>query len=100
MNTGKHNRNLRASSAGGLVFLLVLAGSIQVVAAPRIVTTSPVPGDPAWEGAVGLSLDGVYGDMIEALLPVAIICAVSLVCTAVWLLAAGVHLRSRDSHPA
>jgi len=38
--------------------------------------------------AVELGPLGV-GDMIEALLPVAIVCVVSLLCTAVWLLAAG-----------
>ena len=86
------------SSAGGLVLLLMLAGN--VVAAPKVVANFPIPGGPAWEGAVDPSLYRVYGDTIEGLLPVAIICGVSLVCTAVWLLAAGAHLRSGDSHAA
>jgi hypothetical protein len=34
---------------------------------------------------VGLSLYGICGDMLEALLPVAILCVVSLLGTAVWL---------------
>jgi hypothetical protein len=46
-----------------------------------------------WQGAADPSLYGVYGDMIEALLPVVIICAVSLLGTAVWLLAAGAYPR-------
>ena len=53
-----------------------------------------IPGGPASEGPVDLPLYGLYGNMIEALLPVAIICAGSLFCTAVWLLVAGSHLRS------
>ena len=100
MKTGNDSTisSLQASSAGGLVLLLMLAGNI--VAAPKVVTNFPIPSGPAWEGAVDLSLDRIYGDTIEALLPVAIICAVSLVCTAVWLLAAGAHLRSGGSHAA
>lgn len=100
MKTGNDSMigNLRASSIGDLVLLLMLAG--KVVAAPKIVTSSPIPGGLAWEGAVDPSLYRIYGDMIEALLPVGIVCAVSLLCTAVWLLAAGAHLRSRDSHAA
>ena len=43
---------------------------------------------------------GLYGDMIEALLPVAIICMLSLLCTALWLLAAGAHLRSGEGRRA
>ncbi len=88
-------RNLPASS-GGWALLLVLAGN--VAAAPQIVTNLAIPGGPAWEGDIDPSLYRVYGDMIAALLPVAIVCAVSLLCTAVWLLAAGAHLRSGGGH--
>ena len=59
---------------------------------------SPNPSGSAWEGSVDLSLYGIYGNMTEALLPVAIICVVCLLCTAVWLLAVGVHLRSGGGH--
>jgi hypothetical protein len=60
----------------------------------------PNPSGPAWEGAVDLSLRGMYGDMIEALLLVAIVCALCLLCTAAWLLVAGAHLRSGRGHRA
>jgi hypothetical protein len=52
------------------------------------------------EGIVDPSLSRVRGDMIEALLPVVIVCVVSLLGTAVWLLATGARLGSRDSHAA
>jgi hypothetical protein len=48
----------------------------------------------AWDGAAGRSPYG-YGDIIGALLPVAIVCTISLLCTVLWLLATGAHLRSR-----
>jgi hypothetical protein len=60
----------------------------------------PIPGGPAWEGAVDPFLNRVYGDMTEALLPVATVCAVSLLCMTVWLLAVGAHLRSGGGHGA
>jgi len=102
MKTGDNSEisNLQVSSVGGLVLLLMFAGAINVAAAPKIVTNSPVPGGPAWEGAVDLSMHRMYGDTIEALLPVAVVCAVSLLCTAMWLLAAGAHLRSGGGHAA
>lgn len=87
--------NLRVSSAGGLVLLLMLAEAMNVVAAPTIIPNSPVPGSPAWQGAVGPSLYGVYGDTAEALLPVAIVCALCLLCTALWLLFAGACRQKR-----
>jgi hypothetical protein len=97
MKTGINNTisNLQASSVGGLVLLLMLAGAINVVAAPKIVTNFPIPSSSPWQGADDPSLHGVYGDMIEALLPVAIVCVVSLLCTAVWLLAAGAYPQRR-----
>jgi hypothetical protein len=100
MKTGSDSTipNLQASSVGGLVLLLMLAGN--VVAVPKIVTSLVIPGGPAGEGAVDPSLYRVYGDMIEGLLPVAIVCVVSLLGTAVWLLAAGAHLRSGSGHAA
>ena len=78
----------------------VAAGSTMAMSPLSWITDFSLPGSPAWEGAVDLSFHSIYGDMIEALLPVAIVCAVSLLWTAVWLLAAGAHLRSRDSHAA
>ena len=95
MKTGNNSTisNLQASSVGGLVLLLTLAGAINVVAAPKIVTDFPIPSSSAWQGADDPSLYGIYGDMIEALSPVAIVCVVSLLCTAVWLLAAGAYPR-------
>jgi hypothetical protein len=97
MKTGNHSTisNLQASSVGGLVLLLMLAGAINVVAAPKIVTSFPIPSSSPWQGADDPSLHGVYGDMIEALLPVAIVCVVSLLCMAVWLLAAGGYAQRR-----
>ncbi len=89
------NCSLRASSAGGLVLLLMPAGAMNVAAAPMIVTNSSISGGPAWEGAVGPSMYGVYGDVVEALLPVAIVCALSLLCMAVWLIAAGAYRQKR-----
>ncbi len=65
-----------------------------------LITDFPIPRNPAWESVVNLSFPGIHADMIEALLPVAIICAVSLLGTTVWLLAAGARLWSRDSHAA
>jgi len=59
-----------------------------------LIIDASTPGIPAWEGTVDLSLFKIYGDMIEGLWPIAVICAISLLCTAVWLLAAGAHLRS------
>jgi hypothetical protein len=64
------------------------------------ITDFPLPGGPAWRGVVDASPYRVYGDMVEALLPVAIVCAVCLLCTAVWLLVAGAHLRSKGGHNA
>ena len=95
MKTGNHSRisNLQASSVGGLVLLLTLARAINVAAAPTIITNYPLPSSSAWQGADDPSLYGIYGDMIEALLPVAIVCVVSLLCTVVWLLAAGAYPR-------
>ncbi len=87
--------SLRTPSVGGLVLLLMLAGAMNVVGAPTIVTNSSISGGPAWEGAVGPSMYGVYGDLVEALLPVAIVCALSLLCTALWLVAAGTYLQRR-----
>ncbi len=97
MKTGNDSTisNLRASSAGGLVLLLMLAGAINVVAAPLLVTDFPSPGGAAWESAVGPSLYGVYADVVEALLPVAIVCALCLLCTALWLLSAGAYFKRR-----
>jgi hypothetical protein len=65
-----------------------------------LIACFPIPSGPAREGAVALSLDGIHGDVIEALLLVATVCGVSLLCTAVWLLAAGAHLQSGGSHAA
>ena len=56
------------------------------------------PSSSVWEGSVDMSLYGVYGHMIGVLLPVVIVCVVCLLCTAVWLLAVGVHLRSGGGH--
>jgi hypothetical protein len=58
------------------------------------------PGSPTWGGSTDLSPFGIYGDVTEALLPVAMVCAVSLLGTAAWLLAVGAHLRSGVSHGA
>jgi hypothetical protein len=97
MKTGINSTisNPQASSVGGFVLLLMLAGAINVVAAPKIVTNFPIPSSSPWQGADDPFLHGVYGDMIEVLLPVAIVCVVSLLCTAVWLLAAGVYPQRR-----
>jgi hypothetical protein len=65
-----------------------------------LITDFPLPGNPAWEGVVDASPYRVYGDMVEALLPVGIVCAASLLCTAMWLLAAEAHLRSKGGHRA
>ena len=62
-----------------------------------LMVDSPTPSNFAWEGTVDLSPYGLYGAITEAVLPVGIICAVSLLGTAVWLLAAGAHLRSGDA---
>jgi len=78
----------------------VAAGSTTAMSPLSWITDFPLPGGPAWEGPDDLFLHGVYGDMIEALLPVAIVCAVSVLCTGVWLLAAGAHLRSGDGRAA
>jgi len=58
----------------------------------------PDPTGPAQAGAVDLSLHGVYGDVTVSLLSVAIVCAVCLLCTAMWLLAVGAHLRLGGGH--
>ena len=65
-----------------------------------LMVDSPTPSNFAWEGTVDLSLFTVYGDMIEGVVPVAIICAISLLCTALWLVAVRTHLRSADSRGA
>ena len=52
--------------------------------------------EPGRAGEWGLSLS--YGNMIEDLWPVAIVCAVSILCTSLWLLAAGVYLRAKAGH--
>lgn len=70
------------------------ASSTTAMSPLPLMTDFPIPGSPTWQGAVDPSLYGVYGDMIQALLPIVIVCAVSLLCTAVWLLAAGAQLRS------
>jgi hypothetical protein len=66
----------------------------------RLITDFPAPGGPTSEGVFDPSLYRVSDEMIEALLPVAIVYAVSLLSTAVWLLVAGAMLRSKDSHDA
>jgi hypothetical protein len=66
----------------------------------QIIPNSPIPISPLWQSAADPFRYGVYGDMIEALLPVAIVCAISLLGTAVWLLAVGTHLRSGDARRA
>jgi hypothetical protein len=76
------------------------AGGTAAIPLPPLITDSPILQGPAWEGVVNLSFPGIQADMIEALLPVAIVCAVSLLCTAMWLSATGAHLRSRDSRTA
>jgi len=73
------------------------ASSTTATSPLSLIPELPISGSPVWEGTVDPSLYRVYCDMIEALLPVAIVCAVSLLCTAVWLLAAGTHLRSEDA---
>jgi len=65
-----------------------------------LIIDSPTPSNFAWEGTVDLSLFTIHGDVSEALLIVGIICAVSLLGTAVWLLAGGAHLRSGDAQRA
>lgn len=67
---------------------------------PSLIMDLPIPSSSAWEATVDPSLHGVYADMMEALLPVATVCAVSLLGTAVWLLAAGACLRSGCGHTA
>jgi len=54
------NTNLRASSVGGLVLLLMLAWTINVVAAPAIVTNFPIPSSSACSVAVNPSLNKIY----------------------------------------
>ncbi len=67
---------------------------------PSLITDLPIPSNSPGEATVDPSLHGVYGDRIVALLPVAIVCAVSLLGTAVWLLTAGAYLRSGGGHTA
>ena len=78
----------------------VAAISTSAMSPLPLIMDFPLPGGHAWEGAVDPSLYRLYGDMIEAVLPVAIVCAVSLLGTAVWLLAAGAHLRPASSRAA
>ena len=54
------NTNLRASSVGGLVLLLMLAWTINVVAAPAIVTNFPIPSSSACSVAVNPYLNKIY----------------------------------------
>jgi len=87
--------------ASALFWMVSVAASRTAARSPLPpITDSPIAQGPSWEGAVGLPFDGVYANMIAALLPVAIICVISLLGTAVWLLAAGAHLRSRGSQAA
>ncbi len=65
-----------------------------------MVPDSRIPISPLWQGAADPSAYGGYAGVIEALLPVVIICAVSLLGTAVWLVATGAHLRSSAGHRA
>jgi hypothetical protein len=65
-----------------------------------MVPNSPIPISPLWQDAADPSLYGVYGDVIEAVLPVVIVCAISLLSTALWLLATATHLRSGLSRRA
>jgi hypothetical protein len=58
----------------------------------------PIPGGPAWQGDVNLSLDRIYGDMMGGLFAVAIVSAASILCTAIWLLVVRAHLRSAHGH--
>jgi len=53
----------------------------------------PIPGSAASECPVDPSLYRIYDNTVEALLPVALVCAVSLPGMVAWLLAVGVHLR-------
>ena len=76
----------------GMVILLVLAGAINVVAAPTIVTNFSIPSS----SADNPFLNVIFDDMIDVLLPMAIICAASLLCTAVWLLVIVAYLWSRS----
>jgi hypothetical protein len=88
MKTGNDSTisNPRALLAGSLVLLLMLVRAINGVAAPTSVTIFPISRGSAVQSTDEPFLDGFYGDMIEALLPVAIVCATSLLCMAVWLL--------------
>ncbi len=60
----------------------------------------PISANPTWEGSIYLSSFRIYGDVTEALLPVAMVCAASLLSTGMWLLAVGTHLRSGDARYA
>ena len=73
----------------------IATSSTTAMSSLPLITDFPLPGGPAWEGNVEPSLDRIYGGIIEALLPVAIVCAVSLLCTGVWLLAAGAYPQRR-----
>jgi hypothetical protein len=53
----------------------------------------------ACDGVAGPHLNG-YADLIGALLPVAIVCTISLLCTVLWLLAVRAHLWSAQSRAA
>jgi DNA-binding beta-propeller fold protein YncE len=52
--------NLRASLVVGLVLLIMLAGALDVVAAPNIITHFPIPGSSSEFVAVNPSLNKIY----------------------------------------
>jgi hypothetical protein len=100
MKTGNDSTisNPRVLLAGNLFLLLMFVRAINVVAAPTSVTIFPISSSSAGQSTDEPFLDGIYSDVIEALLPVAILCATSLLCIAVWLLVVGAYLRSRGGH--
>jgi hypothetical protein len=78
----------------------VAASRLTVMPPLRLITAFPTPGGPTSEGVFDPSLYRVSDEMIKALLPVAIVCAVSLLGMAVWSLVTQVHLRLRGGRGA